>query len=145
MKKLTSILFASIAITACIETADSTQPEALHAEESELAVGGDHIDGEPAGAMWGPCVFDSTYGGAEANGWGCDGGIEGGLVCAKPLWSSGYLSICVPRNEGGCAVSPFGLGFDDSRAYCVPLCDDAGDCAESMECSSFGMCAWTGE
>lgn len=140
--RITIALLSILALPACLDGTEAPDFDELHADGEELAIGGDHVDGEPAGSMWGPCVFKSAYGGAEADGWGCDGGIEGGLACAKPGSSSGYLSICVPLNEGGCAAAPFGLGFDEERAYCVPLCGDVSHCDDGMECSGNGMCAW---
>lgn len=137
MKHITSMIFIAIFFGGC---------EAQHDDANDPR-SGDTIDesnaaGEPAGSMWGPCLFEGAYGGPELDGWGCDGGIEGGMACAKPVNNGGFLSICVPRSDGGCAVAPFGLGFDDDATYCVPLCDTYADCEVGQECSGFGMCAW---
>ena len=79
MKKLTSILFASIAITACLESEDSTQTEALYTEGTDDTDAGHsalkYDVGHP-GNLWGPCF------GSE-----CSTGV---------CFQHGPLSMCVP-------------------------------------------------
>ena len=139
MKKLTIILtILTLAVAAC-EGDTAYLATGTDEDRKEQAIDNDGENkGEPAGSMWGPCLFEDTYGHAELNGWGC----EDGLACAKPLSEEGLLSICVAYSSGGCPVAPFGNGEFVDHAYCTPACDSASDCEDGMECSSFGMCAW---
>ena len=81
MKKLTIILtILTLSAASCQDEhdfGDMATDFDSSGDRQEQAIDDDPgNNGEPAGSMWGPCLFDSTYGHAELNGWGCEDGLE---------------------------------------------------------------------